>query len=42
MKERMVRSLFIYHTYSNYADIAMFKKETLMLKCQPIMEKNYL
>jgi len=25
------------HTYSNYADIAM---ETLMLKCQPIMEKT--
>ena len=24
------------HTYSSYADIAM---ETLMLKCQPIMEK---
>ena len=25
------------HTYSNYSDIAM---ETLMLKCQPIMEKT--
>jgi hypothetical protein len=25
------------HTYSNYADIAM---ETLMLKCQPLMEKT--
>ena len=25
------------HTYSHYADIAM---ETLMLKCQPIMEKT--
>ena len=24
------------HTYSSYSDIAM---ETLMLKCQPIMEK---